>query len=120
MSTSVPDCQREYSDRAGGLSRPASFEERRLGTNRPVEGLAARGVFKWYRHVSEIVPMLQLVIVLSLTLGVLAAATWLGVARLEAAHPPTGQFVEVRGVRGCMLSRSASRATPPAPTLPSC
>jgi hypothetical protein len=55
--------------------------------------------FKWYGHGSEIAPMYQLVIVLSLTLGVLAAATWLGVAQLEAAHPPTGQFVEVRGVQ---------------------
>jgi pimeloyl-ACP methyl ester carboxylesterase len=35
-----------------------------------------------------------------LIIGVVAAAaTSLGVARLEAAHPPTGQFVEVQGVR---------------------
>jgi pimeloyl-ACP methyl ester carboxylesterase len=31
--------------------------------------------------------------------GLLAAATSLGVARLEAAHPPTGRFIEVQGVR---------------------
>jgi pimeloyl-ACP methyl ester carboxylesterase len=38
--------------------------------------------------------------VLMLIIGVVAAAaTSLGVARLEAAHPPTGQFVEVQGVR---------------------
>jgi pimeloyl-ACP methyl ester carboxylesterase len=38
--------------------------------------------------------------VLILIIGVVAAAaTSLGVARLEAAHPPTGQFVEVQGVR---------------------
>jgi pimeloyl-ACP methyl ester carboxylesterase len=31
--------------------------------------------------------------------GLLAAATSLGVARLEAAHPPTGRFIEVQSVR---------------------
>jgi pimeloyl-ACP methyl ester carboxylesterase len=36
---------------------------------------------------------------LTLVIGVLAAVTSLGVARLEATHPPTGQFVEVQGVR---------------------
>ncbi|MEA2991032.1 MAG: hypothetical protein QOG83_3743 [Alphaproteobacteria bacterium] len=39
------------------------------------------------------------VLVLTLVLGVLAVATSFGVARLEAAHPPTGRFVEVQGVR---------------------
>jgi pimeloyl-ACP methyl ester carboxylesterase len=38
-------------------------------------------------------------LVLALLIGALAAATSLGVARLETAHPPTGQFVEVQGVR---------------------
>jgi len=36
---------------------------------------------------------------LLLTFVLLAAATSFGVARLEAAHPPTGQFIEVQGVR---------------------
>jgi pimeloyl-ACP methyl ester carboxylesterase len=56
--------------------------------------------------------MYQLVIVLSLTLGVLAAATWLGVAQLEAAHPPTGQFVKVRGVRLHVVELGLARDTP--------
>jgi pimeloyl-ACP methyl ester carboxylesterase len=49
---------------------------------------------------SGVVPTLLLyLLVLTLVAGVLAAATSLGIARLEAAHPPTGQFVEVQGVR---------------------
>jgi pimeloyl-ACP methyl ester carboxylesterase len=43
--------------------------------------------------------MSHLFVVLTLGFGFLAAATWLGVAKLENAHPPTGQFVEVRGSR---------------------
>ena len=34
-----------------------------------------------------------------LILVALAIATCLGVSRLEAAHPPTGEFVDVEGVR---------------------
>jgi pimeloyl-ACP methyl ester carboxylesterase len=49
---------------------------------------------------SGIVPALVFYLaVLTLVLGVLAAATRLGVAKIEAAHPPTGQFIEVQGVR---------------------
>ena len=40
-------------------------------------------------------PIIALVIVF----GALVAMTTVGVARIEAAHPPTGQFVEVEGVR---------------------
>jgi pimeloyl-ACP methyl ester carboxylesterase len=43
--------------------------------------------------------MSHLFVVLTLGIGFLAAATWLGVAKLENAHPPTGQFVEVRESR---------------------
>jgi pimeloyl-ACP methyl ester carboxylesterase len=43
--------------------------------------------------------ILSYLIILALVLVILAAATSLGVARLEAAHPPTGRFVEVQGVR---------------------
>jgi pimeloyl-ACP methyl ester carboxylesterase len=43
--------------------------------------------------------ILSYLIFLALVLVILAAATSLGVARLEAAHPPTGRFVEVQGVR---------------------
>src|SRR5256885_10157815 len=49
---------------------------------------------------SGVVPtILFYLLLLTLVLGVLATATSLGVARLEAAHPPLGQFVEVQGVR---------------------
>src|SRR5215203_835863 len=45
-----------------------------------------------------VIVMLYLVGLL-LTFVLLAVATSFGVARLEAAHPPTGQFIEVQGVR---------------------
>src|SRR5207237_8164267 len=49
---------------------------------------------------SDIGPtILFYLLVLTLVVGALAAATSFGIARLEAAHPPTGQFVEVQGVR---------------------
>src|SRR5258705_12496580 len=43
--------------------------------------------------------ILILAFALTLFVGTLALATSIGVSRLEAAHPPTGQFVEVQGVR---------------------
>jgi pimeloyl-ACP methyl ester carboxylesterase len=43
--------------------------------------------------------MADLIVVLALGLGFLAAATWVGVVDLKHAHPPTGQFVEVPGGR---------------------
>jgi hypothetical protein len=43
--------------------------------------------------------MSHLFVVLTLGFGFLAAATWLGVAELKHAHPPTGQFVDVPGGR---------------------
>ena len=56
-------------------------------------------------------------LVLLVLFGVLAATTSFGVARLEAAHPPTGQFVEVQGVRLHVavlgLERDAPGADPP-------
>ena len=49
---------------------------------------------------SGIVPtILFCLLVLTLVVGVLAVATSFGIARLEAAHPPTGQFIAVQGVR---------------------
>src|SRR5438132_3030187 len=49
---------------------------------------------------SAIVSLILLYLVsLTLILGVLAAVSAVGVAQLEAAHPPTGQFVEAQGVR---------------------
>src|SRR3954463_2815274 len=47
--------------------------------------------------VTDIVMLYLVALVLIFVL--LAAITSLGVARLEAAHPPTGQFIEVQGVR---------------------
>jgi pimeloyl-ACP methyl ester carboxylesterase len=38
-------------------------------------------------------------VVVVLIFGVLAATTSLGIARLEAQHPPAGQFIDVHGVR---------------------
>jgi pimeloyl-ACP methyl ester carboxylesterase len=48
---------------------------------------------------SDISMILSYLIILILLLGLLAVGTSFGVARLEAAHPPTGRFVEVQGVR---------------------
>ena len=49
---------------------------------------------------SEIVSMMQCcILLLVLVLCVLTAASSLGIAKLEAMHPPRGQFVEVQGVR---------------------
>jgi pimeloyl-ACP methyl ester carboxylesterase len=56
-------------------------------------------------------------VIFTLLLGALAATTSLGVWRLEAAHPPTGRFVEVQGVRLHVdvlgLPREAPGADPP-------
>ena len=53
--------------------------------------------------VGSIVCMSELIVlylfVFLLILVALAIATCLGVSRLEAAHPPTGEFVDVEGVR---------------------
>src|SRR5438876_7136826 len=49
-----------------------------------------------------------------LAIGVLAAATSLGIARLEAAHPPTGQFIEVHGVRLHVAVLGVPRGSPAA------
>src|SRR5437868_14700318 len=38
-------------------------------------------------------------LVLTSVIGVLAVTTSLGITRLEAAHPPRGQFLKVQGVR---------------------
>jgi pimeloyl-ACP methyl ester carboxylesterase len=43
--------------------------------------------------------LLLFLLIFGLLFGMLALATSLGVARLEAAHPPAGRFIEVRGVR---------------------
>jgi pimeloyl-ACP methyl ester carboxylesterase len=43
--------------------------------------------------------MTQFFVLVGLAVGVLAIATWLGTLRLKVAHPPTGDFVEVEGLR---------------------
>jgi pimeloyl-ACP methyl ester carboxylesterase len=48
---------------------------------------------------SDIPSFLLALVAFLVLLGGLAATTSVGVARLEAAHPPTGKFVEVQGVR---------------------
>jgi pimeloyl-ACP methyl ester carboxylesterase len=60
---------------------------------------------------SGIVPV---IVVLALVLGVLAAASFRGVAQLETAHPPSGEFVEVRGVRLHIVALGPPRGTPSA------
>jgi hypothetical protein len=45
----------------------------------------------------SMVPIALLIV--ALALGLLVATTKIGVARLEAEHPPTGQFVDVHGTR---------------------
>ena len=56
------------------------------------------------------------VIALAIVLGLLVAMTAFGVARIEAAHPPAGQFVEVGDVRLHVaeigLARDATGAEP--------
>jgi pimeloyl-ACP methyl ester carboxylesterase len=67
---------------------------------------------------SDLVSVILLYLaIVTLLLAVLAVTTHLGVSRLEAAHPPTGRFVEVRGVRLHVdvlgLARDAPGADPP-------
>jgi pimeloyl-ACP methyl ester carboxylesterase len=47
-----------------------------------------------------------------LVFALLAAATALGVARLEAAFPPTGRFVDVQGVRLHVVELGLARGAP--------
>ena len=59
------------------------------------------------------------IIALVLVLGVLVAMTTFGVARIEAAHPPAGQFMEIEGVRLHVAELGLARGSP-APSPPSC
>ncbi len=52
------------------------------------------------------------IIALVIMLGLLVAMTRFGVARIEAAHPPTGQFVEVEGVRLHVAELGLRRGSP--------
>jgi len=52
------------------------------------------------------------IIVLVLMLGLLVAMTRFGVARIEAAHPPAGQFMEVEGVRLHVAELGLRRGSP--------
>lgn len=49
---------------------------------------------------SDVIPTsLFYPLAITLFMGVLAAATSLGIIPLEAAHPPRGRFIEIQGVR---------------------
>jgi hypothetical protein len=63
----------------------------------------------------EAVSMTQFFVLVGLAVGVLAIATWLGTVQLKVAHPPTGDFVEVEGLR----VHIAVLGLPPG-ALPSC
>jgi pimeloyl-ACP methyl ester carboxylesterase len=52
------------------------------------------------------------IIVFVLMLGLLVAMTRLGVSRIEAAHPPAGQFMDVEGVRLHVAELGLSRGSP--------
>ena len=52
------------------------------------------------------------IIVFVVVLGVLVAMTTFGVSRIEAAHPPAGQFIEVEGVRLHMAELGLRRGSP--------
>ena len=60
--------------------------------------------------------MSQTAVILALVVGLLVAMSTFGVARIEAAHPPAGQFVEVEGLRlhvaDIGLARDAPGAEP--------
>jgi pimeloyl-ACP methyl ester carboxylesterase len=79
----------------------AELKERRLDKRRLQWNKSGmkRLALQAFETCERVVPMSHLFVVLTLGFGFLAAATWLGVAKLEHAHPPTGQFVEVQGVR---------------------
>src|SRR5438477_5198872 len=53
-------------------------------------------------------------VALTVVFGLLAAVTSLGVARLEAAHPPSGEFVDVQGVRLHVVVLGVPRNSPEA------
>ncbi len=52
------------------------------------------------------------IIALALVLGVLVATTAFGVARIEAAHPPAGRFMEIEGVRLHVAELGLARGSP--------
>jgi pimeloyl-ACP methyl ester carboxylesterase len=52
------------------------------------------------------------IIALVIAFGALVIMTTLGVARIEAAHPPAGQFVEVEGVRLHVAEIGLAREAP--------
>jgi pimeloyl-ACP methyl ester carboxylesterase len=52
------------------------------------------------------------IVALAVALGLLVAMTCIGVAHIEATHPPGGQFVEVDGVRLHVAEMGLARGTP--------
>src|SRR4051795_10345669 len=53
-----------------------------------------------------------LIIAFVLMLGLLVAMTRFGVARIEAAHPPAGEFMEIEGVRLHVAELGLPRGSP--------
>jgi pimeloyl-ACP methyl ester carboxylesterase len=51
-------------------------------------------------------------VALAVVIGVLVAVTSVGVARIEAAHPPSGQFIVVEGLRLHMAEVGLERSSP--------
>jgi pimeloyl-ACP methyl ester carboxylesterase len=52
------------------------------------------------------------ILALAIVLCVLVVTTTFGVARIEAAHPPAGQFVEIEGVRLHVAELGLARGSP--------
>jgi pimeloyl-ACP methyl ester carboxylesterase len=74
---------------------------------------AARGPFAWDTTTRQTgmhpaIPILLLV----LALCVLLAMTTFGVARIEAAHPPAGHFMQIEGVRLHVAELGLARGSP--------
>jgi pimeloyl-ACP methyl ester carboxylesterase len=56
--------------------------------------------------------MMEFFTLLVVSLGMLAIMTGVGIARLEGAHPPTGRFVGVHGVRMHIVELGLAQGTP--------
>ncbi len=56
--------------------------------------------------------ILTIVAIAAALLGALAVITWLGVGRIEQAHPPSGRFVEVDGSRLHLVELGPAGAPP--------
>src|SRR5712671_6954116 len=98
-------CQPEWRH---GDTCPVTDTRRSMGTQsrhqafRPANGRSCRTVM---------FPAVSLVAV-AVVFGVLVAMTAFGVKRLEATHPPAGQFIEVEGARLHVAELGLTRGSP--------